>query len=54
MQEEGDWLVARQGDDRLVLEKPDRNKRCLKARLPQVSVGRALVDELIAKWSESV
>ena len=45
--EEGDGLVAHQEADRLVLEKPNRVKKRLKARFPQVRVERALVDELI-------
>jgi AbrB family looped-hinge helix DNA binding protein len=50
--EEGDRLVARQEADRLVLEKPDRIKRRLKARFAQVPVERALVDELIGERRE--
>ena len=52
--EEGDRLVARQEDDRLVLEKPDGIKTRLKARFAQVPVERALVDELISERRESV
>jgi len=52
--QEGDRLVARQEADRLVLEKPDRIKRRLKARFTQVPSERALVDELIAERRESV
>ena len=47
--EESDRLVIRQEADRLVLEKPDRVKKRLKARFAQVPVERALVDELIAE-----
>ena len=50
--EEGDRLVARQEADRLVLEKPDRVKKRLKARFAQVPVERALVNELIAERRE--
>lgn len=52
--EEGDRLVARQEADRLVLEKPDRIKRRLKARFAQVPAQRALVDELIGERRKSV
>jgi len=44
--------VARQEADRLVLEKPDRVKKRLKARFSQVPDDRALVDELIAERRE--
>ena len=50
--EEGDRLVARQEAGRLVLEKPDRVKKRLKARFARVAVERALVDELIAERRE--
>ncbi len=50
--QEGDRLVARQEADRLVLEKPDRVKKRLKARFAQVPDDRALVDELIAERRE--
>jgi AbrB family looped-hinge helix DNA binding protein len=50
--EEGDRLVARQEADRLVLEKPERIKKRLKARFARVPGERALVDELIAERRE--
>ena len=50
--EEGDRLMARQEANRLVLEKPDRIKRRLKARFAKVPVECALVDELIAERRE--
>ena len=50
--EEGDRLVARQEADRLVLKKPERVKKRLKARFAHVPVERALVDELIAERRE--
>jgi AbrB family looped-hinge helix DNA binding protein len=50
--EEGDRLVARQDEGRLVLEKPEQIKQRLKARFAQVHAGRQLVDELIAERRE--
>ena len=52
--EEGDRLVARQEADRLVLEKPERIKKRLKARFAQVPGEHALVDELMAERREQV
>lgn len=45
-------VAARQEADRLVLEKPERIKKRLKARFAQVPGERALVDELIAERRE--
>jgi AbrB family looped-hinge helix DNA binding protein len=50
--EEGDRLVARQDEGRLVLEKPEQIKQRLKARFAQVPAGRQLVDELITERRE--
>jgi AbrB family looped-hinge helix DNA binding protein len=46
---EGDRLVAREEAGRLVLEKAERIKQRLQARLAQVPGERRLVDELLAE-----
>ena len=46
---EGDTLVARQEDGRLVLEKPEAIKQRLRARFARVPAERQLVDELLAE-----
>jgi len=51
--EEGDTLVAREEEGRLVLEKPAVVKQRLKARFAQVPRDRSLVDELIAERREA-
>jgi len=51
--EEGDTLVAREEEGRLVLEKRAMVKQRLKARFAQVPNDRSLMDELIAERRES-
>ena len=46
---EGDTLVARQVEGRLVLEKPEAIKQRLRARFSRVPAERQLVDELLAE-----
>jgi AbrB family looped-hinge helix DNA binding protein len=46
---EGDTLVARQEEGRLVLEKPEAIKQRLRARFARVPAERQLVDELLAE-----
>ena len=46
---EGDTLVARQEQGRLVLEKPETIKERLRARFAKVPADRQLVDELLAE-----
>ena len=46
---EGDTLVARQEQGRLVLEKPAAIKQCLLARLKGLPAGSPVVDELLAE-----
>lgn len=46
---EGDTLVARQEQGRLVLEKPETIKQRLRARFSHVPAERRLVDELLAE-----
>ena len=50
--EEGDTLVAREEEGRLVIEKQERIKQRLKARFAQVPKNRSLVAELIAERRE--
>jgi bifunctional DNA-binding transcriptional regulator/antitoxin component of YhaV-PrlF toxin-antitoxin module len=47
--EEGDILVARQDQGRLVLEKPDTIKQRLLHRFAGVPADRLLVEELLAE-----
>ncbi|MGA7953357.1 MAG: AbrB/MazE/SpoVT family DNA-binding domain-containing protein [Gloeobacterales cyanobacterium] len=49
---EGDTLVARQEEGRLVLEKQETIKRRLKVRFAQVSRNRSLAEELMAERRE--
>ena len=46
---EGDTLLARQEEGRLVLEKPDAIKQRLRERFAKVPADRQLVDELLAE-----
>jgi AbrB family looped-hinge helix DNA binding protein len=46
---EGDTLVARQEQGRLVLEKPETIKQRLQNRFARVPADRSLVDELLAE-----
>jgi AbrB family looped-hinge helix DNA binding protein len=46
---EGDTLVARQEEGRLVLEKPEAIKQRMLARFARVPAERQLVDELLAE-----
>lgn len=46
---EGDTLVARQEQGRLVLEKPETIKQRLHSRFARVPADRRLVDELLAE-----
>lgn len=46
---EGDILIARQEQDRLILEKPDAIKQRLRERFAKVPADRQLVDELLAE-----
>lgn len=46
---EGDTLIARQEQDRLILEKPDAIKQRLRERFAKVPADRQLVDELLAE-----
>jgi AbrB family looped-hinge helix DNA binding protein len=50
--EEGDTLVARTEDGRLILEKQEVIKQRLKGRFSQLPKGRSLADELIAERRE--
>ncbi|GBF85833.1 hypothetical protein AsFPU3_2900 [Aphanothece sacrum FPU3] len=50
--EEGDTLVARSEEGRLILEKPETIKLRLKARFSQLPKGTSLADELIAQRRE--
>lgn len=50
--EEGDTLVARSEEGRLILEKRETIKRRLKARFSQLPKGTSLADELIADRRE--
>jgi bifunctional DNA-binding transcriptional regulator/antitoxin component of YhaV-PrlF toxin-antitoxin module len=51
--EEGDRLVAREEEGRLVLEKQETIKQKLKARFAHVPPHRSLVDELISERREA-
>ena len=46
---EGDTLVARQEEGRLVLEKPEAIRQRLRARFARVRAEGQLVDELLAE-----
>ena len=46
---DGDTLVARQEQGRLVLEKPETIKQRLRSRFARVPADRQLVDELLAE-----
>ena len=50
---EGDRLIAREEDGRLVLEKRETIERRLKARFAHIPKERSLVDELIAERREA-
>jgi len=50
--EEGDILVARPEEGRLILEKQEAIKQRLKARFSQLPKGISLADELIAERGE--
>ena len=50
--EEGDILVARPEEGRLILEKQEAIKQRLKARFSQLTKGISLADELIAERGE--
>lgn len=51
--EEGDKLIAREEEGRLVLEKQDTIKQRLKNRFTKISQKRSLADELIAERREA-
>jgi len=46
---DGDTLVARQEQGRLVLEKPETIKQRMRSRFARVPADRQLVDELLAE-----
>lgn len=50
--EEGDTLIARSDEGRLVLEKQETIKQRLKARFSHLPKNRSLADELIAERRE--
>ncbi|MBV9389488.1 MAG: AbrB/MazE/SpoVT family DNA-binding domain-containing protein [Chroococcidiopsidaceae cyanobacterium CP_BM_ER_R8_30] len=50
--EEGDILIARPEEGRLILEKQETIKRRLKARFSQLPKGTSLAEELIAERRE--
>ena len=50
--EQGDKLIAREEEGRLVLEKQEKIKQRLKNRFTKVSKDRSLADELIAERRE--
>ena len=51
--EEGDKLIAREEEGRLVLEKLETIKQRLKNRFTKISKDRSLTDELIAERREA-
>ena len=51
--EEGDKLIIREEEGRLVLEKQETIKQSLKNRFTKISKDRSLADELIAEWREA-
>lgn len=50
---EGDRLIAREEDGRLVLEKPEAITKRLRALFAHIPDDRSLVDELIAERREA-
>lgn len=50
---EGDRLIAREEDGRLVLEKPEAATKRLRALFAHIPAERSLVDELIAERREA-
>ena len=51
--EEGDRVIVRQEDERLVIEKRETIEQRLKARFAHIPKDRSLVDELIAERREA-